>query len=34
MLSSLPESKIIRILRLKDPDRGQRNTQRSEDEDQ
>uniref|UniRef100_A0AAX7TFN8 Structural maintenance of chromosomes protein 6 n=1 Tax=Astatotilapia calliptera TaxID=8154 RepID=A0AAX7TFN8_ASTCA len=33
-MSSLPESKIIRILRLKDPDRGQRNTQRSEDEDQ
>uniref|UniRef100_A0A669B7X5 Structural maintenance of chromosomes protein 6 n=1 Tax=Oreochromis niloticus TaxID=8128 RepID=A0A669B7X5_ORENI len=33
-MSSLPESKIIRILRLKDPDRGQRNTQRGEDGDQ
>uniref|UniRef100_A0A3Q4MY90 Structural maintenance of chromosomes protein 6 n=1 Tax=Neolamprologus brichardi TaxID=32507 RepID=A0A3Q4MY90_NEOBR len=33
-MSSVPESKIISILRLKDPDRGQRNTQRSEDEDQ
>uniref|UniRef100_A0A3Q0RB84 Structural maintenance of chromosomes protein 6 n=1 Tax=Amphilophus citrinellus TaxID=61819 RepID=A0A3Q0RB84_AMPCI len=33
-MSSLPESSIIRILRLKDPDRGQRNSQRSQDEDQ
>ncbi|KAM9339091.1 structural maintenance of chromosomes protein 6 [Symphorus nematophorus] len=33
-MSSLPESKIIRILRLKDPDRGVNNSQRSEDEDQ
>ncbi|XP_068580723.1 structural maintenance of chromosomes protein 6-like [Cebidichthys violaceus] len=32
-MSSLPESKIIRILRLKDPDRGN-NTQRSPDEEQ
>ncbi|XP_070705825.1 structural maintenance of chromosomes protein 6 [Pempheris klunzingeri] len=33
-MSSLPETKIIRILRLKDPDRGPNNTQRSQDEDQ
>ncbi|XP_008299657.1 structural maintenance of chromosomes protein 6 [Stegastes partitus] len=33
-MSSLPESKIIRILRLKDPDRGQDNSQRSQDQDQ
>ncbi|XP_054474531.1 structural maintenance of chromosomes protein 6-like [Anoplopoma fimbria] len=32
-MSSLPVSKIIRILRLKDPDRGN-NTQRSQDEEQ
>ncbi|XP_074470796.1 structural maintenance of chromosomes protein 6 [Sebastes fasciatus] len=32
-MSSLPESKIIRILRLKDPDRGN-NAQRSQDEDE
>ncbi|KAM7367887.1 hypothetical protein PAMP_014155 [Pampus punctatissimus] len=33
-MSSLPESKIIRILRLKDPDRSNNNTQRNQDEDQ
>ncbi|GAA6234326.1 structural maintenance of chromosomes protein 6-like [Lates japonicus] len=33
-MSTLPESKIIRILRLKDPDRGQNNAQRNQDEDQ
>ncbi|TKS76150.1 Structural maintenance of chromosomes protein 6 [Collichthys lucidus] len=33
-MSSLPVSKIIRILRLKDPDRGQNNTQRSQNEGQ
>nr|XP_040016295.1 structural maintenance of chromosomes protein 6 [Gasterosteus aculeatus aculeatus]XP_040016296.1 structural maintenance of chromosomes protein 6 [Gasterosteus aculeatus aculeatus] len=32
-MSSLPVSKIIRILRLKDPDRGN-NTQRNQDEEQ
>ncbi|MED6268719.1 Structural maintenance of chromosomes protein 6 [Characodon lateralis] len=32
-MSSLPISKTIRILRLKDPDRGQNNSQRSHDED-
>uniref|UniRef100_A0A8C4GSM1 Structural maintenance of chromosomes protein 6 n=1 Tax=Dicentrarchus labrax TaxID=13489 RepID=A0A8C4GSM1_DICLA len=31
---SLPVSKIIRILRLKDPDRGQNNAQTNQDEDQ
>ncbi|XP_023256280.1 structural maintenance of chromosomes protein 6-like [Seriola lalandi dorsalis] len=31
---NLPISEIIRILRLKDPDRGQNNTQRGQDEDQ
>ncbi|XP_071335380.1 structural maintenance of chromosomes protein 6 [Trachinotus anak] len=31
---NLPMSKIIRILRMKDPDRGQNNTQRGQDEDQ
>ncbi|XP_054872030.1 structural maintenance of chromosomes protein 6-like isoform X2 [Amphiprion ocellaris] len=33
-MSSLPQSKIIRILRLKDPDRGQNNSQRSQEQDQ
>ncbi|XP_070781824.1 structural maintenance of chromosomes protein 6 isoform X2 [Enoplosus armatus] len=33
-MSSLPESKTIRILRLKDPDRGLNNSQRSQEEDQ
>uniref|UniRef100_A0A4W6DE20 Structural maintenance of chromosomes protein 6 n=1 Tax=Lates calcarifer TaxID=8187 RepID=A0A4W6DE20_LATCA len=33
-MSTLPESKIIRILRLKDPDRSQNNAQRNQDEDQ
>uniref|UniRef100_A0A7N6BR91 Structural maintenance of chromosomes protein 6 n=1 Tax=Anabas testudineus TaxID=64144 RepID=A0A7N6BR91_ANATE len=33
-MGSLPMSKIIRILRLNDPDRGQNSTQRSQDEDQ
>ncbi|XP_068198387.1 structural maintenance of chromosomes protein 6-like [Antennarius striatus] len=33
-MSSLPVSKIIRILRLKDPDRGQDNAQRADEEDQ
>ncbi|XP_069552674.1 structural maintenance of chromosomes protein 6 [Brachyistius frenatus] len=33
-MSSLPESNIMHIIRLKDPDRGQNNTQRSPDEDQ
>ncbi|KAE8286848.1 Structural maintenance of chromosomes protein 6 [Larimichthys crocea] len=33
-MSSLPVSKIIRILRLKDPDRGQNNSQRSQNEGQ
>ncbi|XP_047244065.1 structural maintenance of chromosomes protein 6-like isoform X2 [Girardinichthys multiradiatus] len=32
-MSSLPISKTIRILRLKDPDRGQNNSQRSHDKD-
>ncbi|XP_039982043.1 structural maintenance of chromosomes protein 6 isoform X2 [Xiphias gladius] len=33
-MGTLPVSKIIRILQLKDPDRGQNNAQRSQDEDQ
>ncbi|CAG5928033.1 unnamed protein product [Menidia menidia] len=33
-MSSLPESKIISILRLKDPDRGQNDSQRHQNEDQ
>uniref|UniRef100_A0A3Q1G185 Structural maintenance of chromosomes protein 6 n=2 Tax=Acanthochromis polyacanthus TaxID=80966 RepID=A0A3Q1G185_9TELE len=33
-MSSLPQSKIIRILRLKDPDRSQNNSQRSQEQDQ
>ncbi|XP_068614652.1 structural maintenance of chromosomes protein 6-like [Brachionichthys hirsutus] len=33
-MSSLPVSKFIRVLRLKDPDRGQNNAQRTGDEDQ
>ncbi|XP_040921027.1 structural maintenance of chromosomes protein 6 isoform X2 [Toxotes jaculatrix] len=33
-MGTLPESKIIRILQLKDPDRGQNNTQRDQDQDQ
>nr|XP_046228256.1 structural maintenance of chromosomes protein 6-like isoform X2 [Scatophagus argus] len=33
-MRSLPETKIIRILRLEDPDRGQNNTQRNGDEDE
>uniref|UniRef100_A0A672HFU7 Structural maintenance of chromosomes protein 6 n=1 Tax=Salarias fasciatus TaxID=181472 RepID=A0A672HFU7_SALFA len=31
-MSSLPESSLIRILRLKDPDRSQNNSQRNEEE--
>uniref|UniRef100_A0A7N8Y1I0 Structural maintenance of chromosomes protein 6 n=1 Tax=Mastacembelus armatus TaxID=205130 RepID=A0A7N8Y1I0_9TELE len=33
-MSNLPESKLIHILRLKDPDRGHNSAQRNEDEDQ
>ncbi|XP_030261656.1 structural maintenance of chromosomes protein 6 [Sparus aurata] len=33
-MSSLPVSKLIRILRLKDPDRSQNNTQRTQEEDE
>ncbi|XP_036941437.1 structural maintenance of chromosomes protein 6 [Acanthopagrus latus] len=33
-MSSLPVSKLIRILRLKDPDRGQNNAQRTQEEDE
>lgn len=32
-MGNLPVSKIIRILRLKDPDRGQNNTERNENDD-
>ena len=32
--SSLPASQLIRILRLKDPDRSQNNAQRTQEEDE